>query len=84
MNVTFEENTSSYNVEFVENTNSFIVEFSEQINAFTVEISERGAQGLQGENNYQIAVRNGFVGTEAEWLEAQKFSLIIQDLPSLP
>ena len=27
---------------------------------------------LQGESAYDIAVRNGFVGTESEWLESLK------------
>lgn len=30
--------------------------------------------GLSGESAYQIAVDNGFVGTEAEWLESLKGS----------
>lgn len=29
---------------------------------------------LQGESAYDIAVRNGFVGTEAEWLESMGFA----------
>ena len=31
-----------------------------------------GAGGLQGKSAYQIAVDNGFVGTESEWLESLK------------
>ena len=34
--------------------------------------SEVGQQGPRGESNYAIAVRNGYEGTEAEWLETQK------------
>lgn len=29
-------------------------------------------RGPQGESAYQIAVRNGFVGTQAEWLASLK------------
>lgn len=28
--------------------------------------------GVDGKSAYQVAVDNGFVGTEAEWLESQK------------
>ena len=31
-----------------------------------------GIQGKDGKSAYQIAVENGFVGTEAEWLESLK------------
>lgn len=31
-----------------------------------------GIQGKDGKSAYQIAVENGFVGTEAEWLENLK------------
>lgn len=32
----------------------------------------KGEQGETGESAYEIAVRNGFVGTEQEWLESLK------------
>ena len=32
----------------------------------------KGEQGEAGESAYEIARRNGFVGTEAEWLESLK------------
>ena len=31
-----------------------------------------GIQGKDGKSAYQIAVENGFIGTEAEWLESLK------------
>lgn len=31
-----------------------------------------GIQGKDGKSAYQIAVENGFVGTEAEWIESLK------------
>lgn len=31
-----------------------------------------GIQGKDGKSAYQIAVENGFMGTEAEWLESLK------------
>ena len=33
---------------------------------------EQWLESLQGKSNYQIALDNGFVGTEAEWLESIK------------
>ncbi len=39
------------------------------------EATVAGAGGIKGEDGksaYQIAVENGFVGTEAEWLESLK------------
>lgn len=34
------------------------------------EKGEKGDKGDRGESNYEIAVRNGFEGTEAEWLKS--------------
>lgn len=36
------------------------------------ETGAQGEQGEAGESAYDIAVRNGFVGTEAQWLESLK------------
>jgi hypothetical protein len=33
-----------------------------------IEIFDEAAQGLSGASAYQIAVANGFIGTEAQWL----------------
>lgn len=44
---------------------------------------DRGTSGTNGESNYQIARRNGFTGTEAEWLLTQvgrnNYQLAVQD-----
>jgi len=44
---------------------------------------DRGASGTNGESNYQIARRNGYTGTEAEWLLTQigkdNYQLAVQD-----
>lgn len=44
---------------------------------------DRGASGTNGESNYQIARRNGYTGTEAEWLLTQigknNYELAVQD-----
>jgi hypothetical protein len=41
----------------------------EVIEPVTIEICDLGAEGLSA---YQIALKNGFVGTEAQWLESLK------------
>ena len=33
---------------------------------------EDGDNGSDGKSAYEIAVQNGFIGTEAEWLESLK------------
>lgn len=38
--------------------------------AKNVSLSNSGPQGAQGESAYDIAVSNGFVGTELEWLDS--------------
>lgn len=43
----------------------------------------QGPQGEPGESAYQIALDQGFVGTEAEWLESLKASLDSDDLQAL-
>jgi hypothetical protein len=35
-------------------------------------INIQGEQGIQGISAYQVALNNGFVGTEQEWLESLK------------
>lgn len=35
-----------------------------------VEVAEQGPAGPGGKSAYEIAVANGFIGTEQEWLEA--------------
>lgn len=65
----------NYTVEANITTEIFEGVISQNTEVFEVHIEELGVQGLQGENNYQIAVRNGFVGSEPEWLETQKASI---------
>ena len=44
---------------------------------FTIVVSGLGEQGLSA---YQIAVANGFVGTEEEWLESLKAIASLEDI----
>jgi hypothetical protein len=38
-----------------------------------LEVTVNSIVGLKGESAYSIAVRNGFVGTEEEWLESLRY-----------
>ena len=60
-NITINETTESVNIDIVEN-----------INIINIEVSEMGMQGLNGKSNYQVAVENGYIGTELQWLDSQK------------
>ena len=44
------------------------VKFAENAGRFGVEFGD--IKTLRGKSAYEIAVENGFVGTEAEWLES--------------
>lgn len=37
-----------------------------------VKVGMKGSQGASGNSAYEIAVKNGFVGTEEEWLSSLK------------
>lgn len=60
------------NITLNETTESVIINTSENEVDITLEVAEMGAQGLKGKSNYEIAVENGFTGTQIEWLESQK------------
>jgi len=60
VNLTVEETTNVVNLE--------VVETSTPVN---IEVASIGLQGLKGKSNYEIAVDNGFVGTEQQWLDSQ-------------
>ena len=51
---------------------SYINNNSEMLRGDEGKPGERGESGKNGESAYEIAVRNGFSGTEKEWLESLK------------
>ena len=59
-------------IEFHEVVENFSISFEETTEFITIEFQELGVPGEMGKSNYQIAVDNGFVGTELEWLDSQK------------
>jgi hypothetical protein len=55
-------------VKFAESAERFGVKFDESAEGFNVGFGD--IKTLRGKSAYEIAVKNGFVGTEAEWLES--------------
>lgn len=75
MSTTFRTFTNRPGVVYDENKTSVI--FAEDINAITQAINDieengPGGVGADGKSAYQIAVDNGFTGTESEWLLSLK------------
>lgn len=54
---------------FTVNTNKFNVTATPFVKTFRVTASSVGRQGINGKSAYQIALDNGFVGTEQEFLD---------------
>lgn len=66
--------------------NITVIEAVQNITSETVEVVtvEAAAQGMPGLSAYQVAVKNGFVGTEAQWLESlkpERILLVLADVP---
>ena len=58
-------------VKFSENDTSFDPELTEENDSFESRFSDvHTIHGKDGKSAYEIAVENGFVGTEEEWLES--------------
>lgn len=59
-------------VQFTESNCGFALSFGESSQSFCTEYSGGGSagQGKDGASAYEIALKNGFVGSEVEWLES--------------
>lgn len=68
MNITITEIVENYHVSINELNDNIVVHISESVEPIQVTIAELGAQGVPGPSAYQVAVANGFVGTEPQWL----------------
>lgn len=49
-----------------------LYDYFKQIDDYIEELKSGGTQGPPGKSAYEIAVENGFEGTEQEWLESLK------------
>lgn len=85
MSVVINQTEKVYNVtvnQSLKQINTNIITRPKQL---TVEISSLGKRGFDGKSAYELAVENGFVGTEDEWLESLKStgeSKIYQEIPN--
>lgn len=64
INVTINEIINPCSVTINEVTDTINVQVSEVINSETITISEQGTRGLSA---YEIAVQNGYIGTEQQF-----------------
>lgn len=62
IDVVFQSDSSVYDAEFTENDSTFNCSYDKRMTLM----------GADGKSAYQIAVENGFDGTETEWLENLK------------
>ena len=69
-----------------------ILQIDNVINEVNIEVSDVAIPGQKGDKGdvgetgmsiYEIAVKNGFIGTELQWLESQKL-IIFENLNELP
>ena len=60
---------AEFNVTFSSDDNSFNTEYGQVIKGDT---GKDGRDGADGKSAYQVAVDNGYIGTEAEWLASLK------------
>lgn len=60
-----------FETEFIETSEEFITEFESTDETFETDFQVMGG-AIRGESAYEVAVRNGFEGTEQEWLESLK------------
>lgn len=72
MKVIINETVKKYDVVVNQTTKQVNVNVLSQQKQISVMISPFGKRGFDGLTNYGIAIKNGYLGTEIEWLESQK------------
>lgn len=70
----FSNNAQNFETEFNDNAQNFETEYTSNPNTFNLGFNEAGGvfKGEDGRSAYQVALDNGFVGTEEEWLASLK------------
>ena len=71
-NIVIYEQIEVYSLQIDEVTDDVTISVQEIVEEYSISIEEIGLQGIPGISTYEIAVKNGFVGTELEWLDSQK------------
>lgn len=70
--IEFNEVVENVSISFEDITDAISIEITEILEVITIEFQELGVPGEIGKSNYKIALDNGFVGTESQWLDSQK------------
>jgi hypothetical protein len=68
VNVTIEESVEQISVSVENITDTILIDIIDDTQTILVEVSEIGQQGFNGKSAYEIAVQNGFLGTEQQWI----------------
>lgn len=84
MKATFVQNVKKYESSFNQTTREFNVQIVNQTRRFTSTFSPLGQRGERGKSTYEIAVENGFIGDEQDFIDSLGTALIIENLPELP
>jgi hypothetical protein len=72
MKVTINQTVKKSDVVINQTTKQIFVTIQSIAKQNSCTISPLGKRGFKGFSNYEIAVTNGFTGTEVEWLDSQK------------
>ncbi len=59
-----------------------LIETEQQAVRLNIAILPTGPKGADGDSTYQLAVKNGYIGTEQEWLDEIQDGVSIKDLIS--
>ena len=62
------------NVTFEIETVVHLVEVTQAFSSLSFEVTVYGSRGFKGDSAYQVALANGFTGTELEWLDSLRGS----------
>jgi len=77
MNIIIEEIIEKTIINIEETITSPIIQIEETILEYTIFVEDVKIPGPKGDSAYEIAVQNGFVGTETQWLLSLKSSVLL-------
>lgn len=83
MDLIIQDIIENYNIIVNDDTEEVSILITETVTNTNIVIDEIGIQGDRGLSNYEIAVKNGFQGTESEWLQNLNI-IIFENLNELP
>lgn len=83
MDIIATQNITQFNIISTPIVNEFVVESSQDVVNYNINLSQLGETGQNGKSAYEIAIENGFVGTEQQWVDSLRI-VIFEDLTELP